>query len=349
MIESNQTQEETRRPLGTLACLKMGFEVVARNPELILIPLILDLFLWLGPRLSIAPIIQAVKAFMHQWVLTDLATPEVSEAALMIDQVLGEVARTFDLFSALRPAPLVGVPVLMPYRITVARPFGARPELPVRSVGSLMGLTLLLMVVGLALAAIYLRGIGRRVIDETEAPLPGPQPPPAVWIKFLRFGALLLALLIVFSTGFSFFLTLVGMVSMTVASILMTLAFSSVLFAGVHLVFAIPGMVQLRRGPLRAIQESLILTRSDFMNVLLLLGLVLLISQGLNVVWSLPDAGSWSTVVGLAGHAFVSTGLTAALFIFYQERLNFLRVLKEAATAQARAQQDAQSSSPAGS
>jgi len=327
----------------------MGFEVVARNPELILIPLVLDLFLWLGPRLSIAPIVKAVKVLMRQWVSTDLSTPEVSEAAAMIDQVLSEIARTFDLFSALRPGPLVGVPVLMPYRITVARPFGTRPELPVHSVFGMMGLTLLLMAVGLALTALYLRGVGRRVIDETEMPLPGPQPPPAVWIQFLKFGALLLGLVVIFSTTFSFFLTLVGMVSMAVAGILMTLAFSSVLFIGVHLVFAIPGIVQLRRGPLRAIQESLILTRSDFMNVLLLLGLVLLISQGLNVVWSLPDPGSWSTLVGLAGHAFVSTGLTAALFVFYQERLNFLRILKQAAQAQARTQQDAQPSSTTGS
>lgn len=330
--------------MGTLACLKMGFEVVARNPELILTPFCLDLFLWLGPRLSIAPIVRAFRILMNRWLLTDLAFPEVSEGAAMVDQVLGEVARTFDLFSTLRPAPLVGVPVLMPYRITVARPFGVRPEWPVRSVPGMIGLALLLMVVGLALTALYLRGVGRRVIDETEAPLPGPQSPPAVWIQFVKLGALLLSLLVVFSIGFSFFLTLVGMVSMAVAGILTTLGFSSVLFAGVHLVFAVPGIVQLRRGPLRAIHESLILTRSDFMNVLLLLGLVLLISHGLNVVWSLPDPGSWSTLVGLAGHAFVSTGLTAALFVFYQERLNFLRILKQAATAQARAQQDAQPS-----
>jgi hypothetical protein len=344
VIETNRTQEETRRPLGTLACLKMGFEVVARNPALILTPLLVDLFLWLGPRLSIAPIVRAVRVFVNQWVLTDLSSPEVSEAAATIDQVLSEVARTFDLFSALRPAPLVGVPVLMPYRVTTDQPFGVRPEMLVHSVGGMMGWTLLLMAVGLALTALYLQGVGRRVIDETEAPLPGPKSPPAVWIQFLKLGALLLALLIVFSTGFSFVLTLVGMVSMAVAGILMTLAFSSVLFIGVHLIFAVPGIVQLRRGPLRAIRESLILARSDFMNVLLLLGLVLLISQGLNVVWSLPDPGSWSTAVGLAGHAFVSTGLTAALFIFYQERLNFLRILKQAATAQTRAQHDAQPS-----
>ncbi len=334
--------------MGTLACLKMGFEVVARHPELILTPLILDLFLWLGPRLSVAPIVRAVNVFMRRWVLSEVSTPEVSEAAVTIEQLLSEIALTFDLFSALRPAPLVGVPVLMPYRLTVARPFGPRPDLPVHSVGGMMGWTLLLMGVGLALTALYLRGVGRRVIDETEAPLPGPRSPLTVWLEFLKLGGLLLALLLVFSTAFLFFAMLVGLVSMTVSGILVTLASSFVFFAGLHLLFAVPGIVQLRRGPLRAIRESLILTRSDFMSILFLVGLTLLISQGLNVVWSLPDPDSWSTAVGLAGHAFVSTGLTAGFFVFYQERLNFLRILEHATAAHARAQQDAQPSSPAG-
>ena len=99
--------------------------------------------------------------------------------------------------------------------------------------------------------------------------------------------------------------------------------------------FTVPGIVQLRRGWFQAIKESLLLTRSDFLNVTFLLLLIFVISRGLNYVWTLPEFNSWSAAIGLAGHAFVSTALTAALFIFYQERLNFLEVLQQIRAAKA--------------
>ncbi len=52
--------------MGPLACITTGFEVVARAPWLAVLPLLLDLFLWLGPRLSVAPILQDFKAFLLQ-------------------------------------------------------------------------------------------------------------------------------------------------------------------------------------------------------------------------------------------------------------------------------------------
>ena len=45
-------------------------------------------------------------------------------------------------------------------------------------------------------------------------------------------------------------------------------------------------------------KESLLLARADFMNVVFLLGLILVISRGLNFVWMLPEPESWATLVG---------------------------------------------------
>ena len=108
------------------------------------------------------------------------------------------------------------------------------------------------------------------------------------------------------------------------------------MFIGVHLLFTVPGIVQLRRGLLQAVRESLLLTRADFMGVVFLVGLILVISRGMNFVWMLPEPESWATVVGLGGHAFVSTALTAGLFVFYQERLRYLEVMKQIFAAKAK-------------
>ncbi|HET6846340.1 MAG TPA: hypothetical protein VFH29_05860, partial [Anaerolineales bacterium] len=46
---------------------------------------------------------------------------------------------------------------------------------------------------------------------------------------------------------------------------------------------------------------------------------VLLVGTGLNSLWAVPVEDSWVVVVGLLGHAFITTALLAASFIYYQD------------------------------
>jgi len=47
--------------------------------------------------------------------------------------------------------------------------------------------------------------------------------------------------------------------------------------------------------------------------------LLIFIGYGLDVLWSTPEANNWMLLVGIIGHAFVSTGLLAASFIYYDK------------------------------
>jgi hypothetical protein len=333
--EASNNQEKTRRPMGALACLTTGFDVVARNPYLILIPFIMDLFLWLGPRLSLAPVFEAMERLIRELILSGVPDADVSEVYTLTVQVLQELSAGYNLFTVLHPAPLLGVPSLMINQLTIDRPFGARPDIPVASLLLVFPAVIVLVIIGLALTALYLRWVGQRVIAETGSSLTGPRSAMYLWGQFLLLSLMLLVVLGVFGLAIMFFSSFLGLFSMELAWLSIFLASSLALFVLVHLMFTIPGIVQLRRGLFQAVKESLLLTRSDFLNVTLLLLLIFIISRGLNFVWTLPEFSSWSAVIGLAGHAFVSTALTAALFIFYQERLNFLEILLQIRTAKA--------------
>ncbi len=321
--------------MGTLACLTTGFDVVARNPMLILIPFVMDLFLWLGPRLSLAPIFGAMERFIRDWAIAGASGSDVTEVYALATQILHELSEGYNLFSVLHPAPLLGVPSLMVNQFTVERPFGVRPDITISSVLLVFPVVMVLAVVGLALTAFYLHGLGQRVIVETESKLSGPRSSLHLWGQLLLLTLVLLVLAGGFGLAVMFFASFMGLFSMSVAGFMMILATSFGMFFAVHLMFTIPGIVQLRRGLLQAVRESFLLTRADFLNVTFLLLLIFIISSGLNFVWTLPKFNSWSTVIGLAGHAFVSTGLTATLFIFYQERLNFLEILQQLRAAKA--------------
>jgi hypothetical protein len=328
--------------MGTLACVTSGFEVAARHPVLIILPLLLDMFLWLGPRLSVAPLLRGFRSSMNEVLPAGVMVSEAADAYALVGRILEEVGQSFNLFSLLHPAPLLGVPVLMPARMSALSPLGNQPAIEVRSLLVLLAYVVLMTLAGLGLSAFYLTVVGREVIVETEAPLPGPSSPWGIWGQLVKLGLVLFALLFSLSLAFSLFASLVGLISLSLAGLAMTLAASVMLFIAVHLLFAVPGIVQLRRGALRAMQESLLLTRGDFMNVVFLLGLIFVISRGLSVVWTLPAPDSWATFVGLAGHAFVSTALTAGLLIFYQERLQYLRALQNLYAAQVARQRAAE-------
>ena len=327
--------------MGTLACLTTGFEMAARHVELILIPLVLDLFLWLGPRLSIGPILQRLKVSLMGPVDGGAVPPEVAALYTRMGSFLDEVSGGFNLFSTLNPGPLSGVPALMPARLGVGRPFGAQPSIELASQGAAIVAVALLAFVGLGLNAAYLKGVASRALEETAAPVPGPSSILGIWRQLTALGLLYVAVVFALSLVLSIVVTITALISGAAAGLLMTLLMTTLIFLGIsamiHLVFTIPGMVQMRRGVLAAMRESLILTRADFLSVILLLGLVFIVSQGLNVVWMLPALDSWATLVGLVGHAFVSTALTGAVFVFYQERLRFLEALKQLYKARAEA------------
>jgi hypothetical protein len=54
-----------------------------------------------------------------------------------------------------------------------------------------------------------------------------------------------------------------------------------------------------------------------------------LAAQGLNILWSVPPDDSWMLLVGIAGHAFVTTALLAASFIYYRDMNAWLNIVAE--------------------
>ena len=153
--------------------------------------MLLDLFLWLGPRLSVSPLLMDVRDLMTQLMSTDAILPDSRENYVLVMQLLEELGEGFNLFSSLNPGPLLGVPALMPAHITALTPVGQQPAVVVSSFFVVMVAIASWVPWAWGLNALYLWLLGKRVIAETEAPIPGPRTVWAVWRRFLEFGILL--------------------------------------------------------------------------------------------------------------------------------------------------------------
>jgi hypothetical protein len=325
VIDENQSDAEPKKPKSVVACLTLGFDIAARNPHLSLLPFLLDLYLWLGPRLSLEPIL---REFQTVW--NAMALPEdVGVTYQLFNQMLEEVAQTYNLFSFMETFPMLGVPTLMGQRLTVARPFGARPAIPVNNVPLAFGWVCVIIILGLGLSALYLWRIGLMSGEAADKPIPGPMQPGRIWGNLLKLTLWFLAALVALGIPALFVASLVSFISIGFSGFILTVFLSVGVFALLHAMYTIPSIVQFRKYPLQALRESFVLTRADFPGTLGLLLVSLVISQGLNFIWTLPDPGSWATLVGIGGHALISTALMTTLFIFYQERIAYLKMLQK--------------------
>src|SRR5262245_53782346 len=110
-------------PQGIITALATGFEMVNARLELILLPLALDLFLWLGPHVSIQHLVPPLAQALQDAAASAGDVPAAQANAAIWLTILHEYAARFNMFAFLSTAPL-GLPSLLAARQPVAMPAG---------------------------------------------------------------------------------------------------------------------------------------------------------------------------------------------------------------------------------
>jgi hypothetical protein len=304
-------------PPGLLASLRAGFDSVANHIAVILPPLLLDLFLWLGPHLSLKkflqPLIDHLPSLMGVFSssFTDLATVQAAWTA---------IADKFNLFVILRTFP-VGTTSLLSFEMPVKNPFGAPASLDAGSFTGILGWAIFLVFLGWIIGALYYYWVSKVVLEPQLRSL---------W-KSLK-QALLLSLIWM---GLLFFMGLPVLLILSVLTTLSSVLGQVVLFGGAILLiwlvipvfFSAHGIFTLQLDALRAILNSLRMVRFTLPNTGLFLLIFLILNQGLNFLWNTPSQDSWWMLVGITGHAFVSTALVAASFVYYRDINAWLKMV----------------------
>jgi hypothetical protein len=74
-----------------------------------------------------------------------------------------------------------------------------------------------------------------------------------------------------------------------------------------------------------SVKVSANLTRKTLPTTVLFILAVFLLSKGLDILWLVPSETSWLLIVGILGHAFVTTALIASSFVYYRDALRWMR------------------------
>jgi hypothetical protein len=310
-----QAKQQATEPIGVLQSLTSGFDFVTRHPDLMLPPILLDVFLWLGPRLSAYPLFTALLDLLNSPDMREALGPAQAQQVDAVQKLIDQAGQAFNLFWWLSPS-LLGVPGLMVGSPADKTPAGQPLVWPISSGLAYFGLFVVLNLLGLGVAAIYWSVLSSRV---RQLPI-GVRRTLALWWGLLKIAVLLTVVALIIGLPTLLVATVVSLLSLVASQFVVMLGGSLVLWALFYMIYTIHGIALRDVIVLQAIRMSVTLMRAQFLPAmsLILVSVGIYISMGF--VWNIPPSDSWLRAAGILGHAFTATGLFAATALFYMDR-----------------------------
>lgn len=312
--------------MGIIDTLSAGFAAVHRRPWPLLFPLSLDLWLWLGSKLSGAPVFNWLGG---QWETLVRNSAAAGGPALAPDQVNDQINQVRDLTNALSGWNVFGIvgfwdtPSLMAQQPSVpALPWWAPPTWVVDQFWLLALLGLALGLFGLLLGSAYLEGLGGQIRGDDFRLGRYLGRVGLIWGRLLLYRLILLGVALVFLFPTACVLIAAALAGgLELAGLGLGVLAMLALWVGLFLFFAIDAIVVSNVGPLSGIWRSLRLVRSFFGSSLLFIVLYFVIGMGVPLALSYLVANPVGAALGSAAHAYVLSGIVAAALIFYRDRM----------------------------
>ena len=312
-----QKLETLPPPPGVFGSLKAGFDVVSSHVLLILMPLALDLFLWLGPRLSMSKVMGPVYVSVFRQIRHGLTSAEDVKRLTTFQELFTELLQRFNLvslISRLQTFP-IGISSLIAKTMPADSPLGNQSNMQVSSSLAIPAYIFVLVLFGWLIGGLYFRWVSGIVLGGKEMFI---HPLRAV-VQSVLLSVLWFAFLVALSIPIMLVLTVLTLINPLLASIgffiMLLLAFWVIVP-----VFFIPHGIFVRgQNAFHSIFTSFRMARFTLPTSGMFVFSTFILSTGLDYLWSVPKGNSWMTLVGIGGHAFISTALLAASFVYYRD------------------------------
>ncbi|HLF73166.1 MAG TPA: hypothetical protein VI524_02380 [Anaerolineales bacterium] len=304
-------------PPGVIGSLRAGFDAVSSHVVLILGPLVLDMWLWLGPRLSVTGLLGPYFKFLFDQARNGPVSASDVQRIVTTQDLFMEALERFNLLNLLGKmlAFPIGVSSLLAGTLTVTTPYGEQKVLEVSSFLGFLGLVFLLTLAGWIAGALYFRWVSGTALGETRVLVSSgraiAQTVLLSVIWFVGLGMLMAPVL--------FILTILVLVSPALANGALFIMLMLSFWVIVPLFFAPHGIFVQGQNAFYSVFSSLRMTRYTLPMSGMFVLCAFLLYRGLNYLWSVPPGDSWMMLVGIAGHAFITTALLAASFVYYRD------------------------------
>ncbi len=305
-----------------VVAIRAGFDAVANHILLIMFPVSLDLLLWLGPQIRLSGLITMLSdQFIQMADISDRGMVELMNASRALWMSLAD---QFNLLAALRTYP-IGVPSLLAGRLPTAAPIGTPGFWEINTVPQVILIYILISLVGLALGTLYYSLVAQAAIygkvswAETLRAWPGTS------VKVLVLTVFWVALIVLLSIPGSFLLTLIALSGFSLGQCVLLLYGGFVLWLVLLLFFSPQGVIMFRDDFFNAIRLSVNVIRRTLPTTVIFILAIFVLSKGLDILWLTPANDSWLMIVGIFGHAFITTSVLASSFVYFRDAVRWMR------------------------
>jgi hypothetical protein len=330
------------RPPQLIQSLTSGFNAVASNIYLILLPVVLDLLLWFGPHLRMKALVEPVVTDVIK-LLRQTSSLEMRPMWDSLEKLWGLFLNQFNLVSALSTFP-IGIPAMMASQSPLQTPIGAAPVVELSSALEIGFLWLGLSIVGLGLGTFYFAWVaqgcslsltkadcGENVhLRDVAGKMPALRLDVLAWqgLQVLAIIIIMIVVSMVVLIPTMFMASFLALISPFLAQAALVLILFSAVWFLVPLIFSAHGIFLCGQSVINSMLTSTRVVRFSLPGTGMFLLMTIVLYQGLGVLWHVPPENSWLALVGIFGHAFIATGLLAASFVYYRAGLAYVQSLR---------------------
>ena len=298
---------------GVIDCIGAGFGLVHRKPVLAVLPILVDAFLWLAPRVSLAPFVKTIEARITE-----------GSSQLVLEGSAGSVNdQIASLAKELSNLDLLGVlGWQVPSFLHVTNNHGLTDGVLI-SIGSLWGLVFAVVGIGLIsilLACVYLGSIAQWMqADVWDAGLLRSKLG-SHWRRLALYSALLTGASVLAVVLLIGLWTILQAANPMIGGLFISVSFGVGLLATMYLFLVKPAIFLGELGVLEAIHDSIGLVKSQFGSVLGFFVLLNILSLGIGLILTRISTLPAGLIIAVPVNAYLATGLTIAIMIYYWDR-----------------------------
>jgi len=295
-----------------------GFNTTANNIHLIILPIIVDLFLWFGPRFSLERFLSPFVEKIPQ--LPGFDTPQISELIGDFTTLLAEITAQFNLSILIRTFP-VGVPSLISGISPNNNPVGTPVKLDLLTSGNVIVSLIAVLLLGFIFGSFFFQQTASSILTDIKKRTLG---------DFTK-ATLQIILLPVILIAVLFFISIPGMLIISILNILSPMIGQIGLFIILVLMiwlliplFFTPHSIYLyRQNLITSLMTSISVARFSLPGSAIFLLSAFFLSEGSDMLWLVPPTDSWMLLVGILGHAFISTAVLASSYHYFLNATQF--------------------------